>query len=220
MILEAKNISKKYRQASRDIVVLRGLEFQVNIGESVSILGKSGSGKSTLLSILCGIEKSDSGEIFYNSNNITNLEENEITKLRSKNIGVIFQQFHLIEHLTAVENVMLPLEINNIDGASQKAQAALELVGLGGREDHFPAQLSGGERQRVAIARAIVGSPNVLLADEPSGSLDEVTGNDVMNLIFDLVKKTKMSLILVTHNNDLAKMCDRVLRLENGRLND
>lgn len=220
MILEAKNISKKYRQASRDIVVLRGLEFHVNIGESVSILGKSGSGKSTLLSILCGIEKSDSGEIFYNSNNITNLEENEITKLRSKNIGVIFQQFHLIEHLTAVENVMLPLEINNIDGASQKAQAALELVGLGGREDHFPAQLSGGERQRVAIARAIVGSPNVLLADEPSGSLDEVTGNDVMNLIFDLVKKTKMSLILVTHNNDLAKMCDRVLRLENGRLND
>lgn len=220
MILEAKNISKKYRQASRDIVVLRGLEFHVNIGESVSILGKSGSGKSTLLSILCGIEKSDNGEIFYNSNNITNLEENEITKLRSKNIGVIFQQFHLIEHLTAVENVMLPLEINNIDGASQKAQAALELVGLGGREDHFPAQLSGGERQRVAIARAIVGSPNVLLADEPSGSLDEVTGNDVMNLIFDLVKKTKMSLILVTHNNDLAKMCDRVLRLENGRLND
>lgn len=220
MILEAQNLSKKYKQASRTISVLEALNLEVEVGESVAILGKSGSGKSTLLSLLCGIERSDEGSVVYNGLRINELSEDEITKLRSQSIGVIFQQFHLIEHLNALENVMLPLEINGVLSPETKAQEALKLVGLGSRGDHFPAQLSGGERQRVAIARAIVNAPSLLLADEPSGSLDENTGNEVMDLIFNLVKNTKMALILVTHNNDLARHCDRVLILENGKLND
>lgn len=220
MILEAQNLSKKYKQASRTISVLEALNLEVEVGESVAILGKSGSGKSTLLSLLCGIERSDEGSVVYNGLRINELSEDEITKLRSQSIGVIFQQFHLIEHLNALENVMLPLEINGVLSPDIKALEALKLVGLGSRGDHFPAQLSGGERQRVAIARAIVNGPSLLLADEPSGSLDENTGNEVMDLIFNLVKNTKMALILVTHNNDLARHCDRVLILENGKLND
>lgn len=218
MILEAKSLSKKFSQADREIVVLSNLNLNVKSGESVAILGKSGSGKSTLLSLLCGIDRSDSGSVIYNGVEISNLVEDEITKLRSKSIGVIFQQFHLIEHLNALENVMLPLEINEILGAEEKALAALEMVGLHTRANHFPSQLSGGERQRVAIARAIVNQPSVLLADEPSGSLDEKTGNEVMQLIFNLVEKTDMALVLVTHNNDLAKHCNRILVLENGKL--
>lgn len=220
MILEAQNLSKKYKQASRTISVLEALNLEVEVGESVAILGKSGSGKSTLLSLLCGIERSDEGSVVYNGLRINELSEDEITKLRSQSIGVIFQQFHLIEHLNALENVMLPLEINGVLSPDIKALEALKLVGLGSRGDHFPAQLSGGERQRVAIARAIVNGPSLLLADEPSGSLDENTGNEVMDLIFNLVKNTKMALILVTHNNDLARHCDRVFILENGKLND
>lgn len=220
MILEAQSLSKQYNQATRTITVLENLNLEVSVGESVAILGKSGSGKSTLLSLLCGIERSDKGSVVYNGQKINDLSEDDITKLRSRSIGVIFQQFHLIEHLNALENVMLPLEINDISNPEGKAREALGLVGLESRCEHFPAQLSGGERQRVAIARAIVNEPSILLADEPSGSLDENTGNEVMALIFNLVKNTKMSLILVTHNNDLAKHCDRVLLLENGKLND
>lgn len=220
MIIEAIGLERKYKQGQNTIEVLRGLDFGVKKGESVAILGKSGSGKSTLLSLLCGIDRADFGQIFYDGTEITHLSENKITELRSKKIGVIFQQFHLIEHLTALENVMLPLEINNIDTPEEKAMEALKMVGIHERANHFPSELSGGEKQRVAIARSIVNTPSVLLADEPSGSLDEKTGDEVMGLIFDLVKNTDMALILVTHNQELAHKCDRILILENGTLHD
>lgn len=220
MIIEAVGIERKYKQGQNIIEVLRGLDLAVERGESVAILGKSGSGKSTLLSLLCGIDRADFGQIFYDGTEITHLSENKITELRSKKIGVIFQQFHLIEHLSALENVMLPLEINNVEAAEEKAIEALKKVGIDQRASHFPSELSGGEKQRVAIARSIVNTPNVLLADEPSGSLDEKTGDEVMGLIFDLVKNTDMALILVTHNQELAHKCDRILILENGTLHD
>lgn len=220
MIIEAIGLERKYKQGQNTIEVLRGLDFGVKKGESVAILGKSGSGKSTLLSLLCGIDRADFGQIFYDGTEITHLSENKITELRSKKIGVIFQQFHLIEHLTALENVMLPLEINNVESPEEKAMEALEMVGIRERASHFPAELSGGEKQRVAIARSIVNTPSVLLADEPSGSLDEKTGDEVMGLIFNLVKNTDMALILVTHNQELAQKCDRIMILENGVLHD
>ncbi|EQC42932.1 ABC transporter, ATP-binding protein [Bacteriovorax sp. BSW11_IV] len=220
MIIEAVGIERKYKQGQNIIEVLRGLDLAVERGESIAILGKSGSGKSTLLSLLCGIDRADFGQIFYDGTEITHLSENKITELRSKKIGVIFQQFHLIEHLSALENVMLPLEINNVEAAEEKAIEALKKVGIDQRASHFPSELSGGEKQRVAIARSIVNTPNVLLADEPSGSLDEKTGDEVMGLIFDLVKNTDMALILVTHNQELAHKCDRILILENGTLHD
>ncbi|MDD0851791.1 ABC transporter ATP-binding protein [Halobacteriovorax sp. GB3] len=219
MILQAKNISKSYHQAEQKLQVLKDLNLEVSSGETIAILGKSGSGKSTLLSLLCGIDRFDEGEILYADKKISTLSEDEISYLRSHHIGVIFQQFHLIDHLNALENVMLPIEIKGEDNPEQKAKQLLEKVGMAHREAHFPSELSGGEKQRVAIARALATTPRILLADEPSGSLDEKTGNEVMELIFDLVKSTDMSLILVTHDPELAKKCQRTLILEEGKLN-
>jgi len=218
MILKTQELNKTYIQGEETIHVLRGVDFQVKNGETIAILGKSGSGKSTLLSLLCGIEGPDKGDVFYEDKGLTTLTENELTDLRASHIGVIFQQFHLIEHLNALENVMLPIEILNRDNAKEKALELLSKVGMEKRKGHFPSQLSGGEKQRVAIARALAASPKVLLADEPSGSLDEKTGDEVMHLIFDLVANTDMALILVTHDLSLAKKCSKILHLEDGLL--
>lgn len=218
MILKCSNVSKSFNQGPRAINVLKDINLDIAKGRTISILGKSGSGKTTLLSILSGIEQVDSGDIFFKNDKISILSQDELTKIRSNSIGVIFQQFHLIEHLNALENVLLPLEILGIKNGEAKAKELLEKVGLGDRLDHFPGQLSGGEKQRVAISRAMAISPDLLLADEPSGSLDEETGQMVMDLLFDLVKENNMALILVTHEKSLASRCDKSLVLEGGVL--
>ncbi|MFP5519579.1 MAG: ABC transporter ATP-binding protein [Bdellovibrionia bacterium] len=221
MSLILENITKSFSQGEHKVEVLKGVSAQVQTGETVAILGKSGSGKSTLLSVLAGLTPSDSGKYFLEGSALQGLSESEWSDFRGKNIAVVFQQYHLITHLTALENVMLPLEIQGkAEGAEVKAQKILEDLGLGHRLHHFPKQLSGGESQRVAIARALITEPKLLLADEPSGNLDSQTGDSVMKLFFDVVKKNKITTLLVTHNDDLAKNCDRILRLVEGRFSE
>ncbi|MFG1501391.1 ABC transporter ATP-binding protein [Halobacteriovorax sp. XZX-3] len=218
LVLSLKEVRKDFSQGEEILNVLKGVELGVSEGETIAILGKSGSGKSTLLSLLCGIDDATSGDISYRNNSLKDLNSEEITDLRAKHIGVVFQQFHLLEHLNAYENVLLPLEVNGNGHQKDRVDYFLEKVGMSHRKTHFPNQLSGGEKQRIAIARALVTHPGVLLADEPSGSLDENTGDEVMNLIFDIVRDEKMSLVLVTHDKDLAKRCEKIYHLENGVL--
>ncbi|MFG1486454.1 ABC transporter ATP-binding protein [Halobacteriovorax sp. RZ-1] len=218
LVLSLKEVRKDFSQGEEILNVLKGVELGVSEGETIAILGKSGSGKSTLLSLLCGIDDATSGDISYRNNSLKDLNSEEITDLRAKHIGVVFQQFHLLEHLNAYENVLLPLEVNGSGHQKDRVDYFLEKVGMSHRKTHFPNQLSGGEKQRIAIARALVTHPGVLLADEPSGSLDENTGDEVMNLIFDIVRDEKMSLVLVTHDKDLAKRCEKIYHLENGVL--
>lgn len=220
MSLTLKEVKKGFRQGETEIQVLKGLNVVIEEGQVVSVVGQSGSGKSTLLSILAGLERSDSGEIIVDKINLAPLSEQEMTLFRAQNIAVVFQQYHLIAHLTALENVMLALEILKIDDAKSKAEQALKELGLGHRLDHFPSQLSGGECQRVAIARALVVKPKILLADEPSGNLDTHTGDKVMDVFFDVVRKHNITTILVTHSEALAKKCQRTLRLDEGQLKE
>ena len=208
MIISISNLTKKYKQGQKEVSVLKDLDFSIDEPKSISIIGKSGSGKSTFLSLASGLDKPSSGDILIHGKDITVLDESELAAFRARYIGVIFQQFHLMKNLTAFENVLLPLEILKIPDAAAKAKACLEQVGLADREAHFPNELSGGEKQRVAIARAIVTEPNIIFADEPSGNLDDQTGTEVMQLLFDLVKKSGTTLVLVTHDNELAKKCD------------
>ncbi|MFN7455369.1 MAG: ABC transporter ATP-binding protein [Pseudobdellovibrionaceae bacterium] len=217
MSLKLNEIKKSYQQADLGIEVLKGLKAEVKEGEVVAIVGQSGSGKSTLLSLLAGLDRPDSGSIEVFGSEMTRLTEEEMTDFRARNIGIVFQQFHLMNHLTALENVMLPLEILGENEIEKKATEMLQLMGLGHRLTHFPGQLSGGECQRVAIARALVVNPKILLADEPSGNLDTETGEKVMDVFFDAVKKRKMTTILVTHSEQLAKRCDRQLTLRLGQ---
>ena len=217
-MLEAQAVSKYYPHSGGKIDVLNELTFKVSDGEKVAIIGPSGSGKSTLLSLLAGLDRPTSGSIKVNKDDIAVMTEQEVTAFRAKNIGIVFQQFHLMSHFTALENVALPLQIAGNAFPWDAAEEALKAVGLGARLRHFPFQMSGGECQRVAIARAMVGRPPLILADEPSGNLDVNTGNQVMDLLFDVLKESSASLILVTHNEDLAKKCDRVLSLRAGKL--
>lgn len=220
MSLILKDVKKSFRQGETNIEVLRGLNTKIEPGQIVSIVGQSGSGKSTLLSLLAGLERSDSGEILVDNINLAPLSENEMTLFRAQNIAVVFQQYHLIAHLTALENVMLALEILGMEDAKNRAEDALKELGLGHRLNHFPSQLSGGESQRVAIARALVVKPKILLADEPSGNLDTHTGDKVMDVFFDVVKKHKITTILVTHSESLAQKCERTLHLQEGQLKE
>lgn len=218
MSLQIENLFKNYQQAGQELSILKGLNCHIEKGEVIAILGQSGSGKSTLLSLLAGLDRPTEGRIKINQQDITHLSEEEMTQFRAKNIGIIFQQFHLIPHLTALENVLLPLEILNEkpQTAKSKAKEMLALVGLSHRLEHLPSQLSGGECQRVAMARALVVEPNCLLADEPSGNLDTETGVQVMSLFFDVVRKFKTTTVLVTHSQELASRCDRIFHLKNG----
>jgi putative ABC transport system ATP-binding protein len=218
MTLRAKNISKSHHQAQNVIQVLNQLNLDVKAGESVAIVGKSGSGKSTLLSLLSGLDQPDSGEIWFGEEQITHLNETQLSQVRAHKMGIIFQQFQLVQTLTALENVMLPLDILRRPQSRQEAEKLLTAVGLSHRLDHFPNQLSGGEQQRVAIARAMAAKPEVILADEPTGNLDEDTGKTVMEMIFKLTKLNNTSLILVTHDTDLAQLCERTLHLQHGVL--
>lgn len=219
MILQINDLCKTFRTAAsmEPIEVLKNLNLEMEAGETLAILGQSGSGKSTLLTLLAGLDAPTSGSIILNNQDMHDLDEEALSKFRAKNIGIIFQQFHLMSHLTALENVSLPLDLFKDSQAAEKAREALEQVGLGKRMEHFPHQLSGGECQRVAIARAMVVRPSILLADEPTGNLDSTTGAYVSDMIFDLVDKHNMTLLFVTHNEELAMRCKRQQRLQDGR---
>lgn len=219
MILEIRNLCKSFRTAAspRSIEVLKDLNLSMDAGDTLAILGQSGSGKSTLLTLLAGLDQPSAGSIILNGTDMASLDEEGLSRFRAQNIGIIFQQFHLMSHLTALENVSLPLDLFRVKDAASQADAMLEQVGLGHRKHHFPWQLSGGECQRVAIARAMVVRPAILLADEPTGNLDSSTGELVSDLIFDLVKEHGMTMLFVTHNEALAKRCGREQRLQGGR---
>lgn len=218
-MIQVENIKKSFKQSENSIEILKNLNLSVNKGDKVGILGQSGSGKSTFLSLMSGLDSPDSGDIVINGVSTVKFSEKEWTQFRAKNISIVFQQYHLVGHLTALENVMLPLEIlgSGEKEAQSRAKTLLDEVGLGSRANHFPSQLSGGESQRVAIARALITRPNLLLADEPSGNLDQETGQKVMSLFFDITSKYQTTTLLVTHNEQLAARCNVVYRLTQGR---
>lgn len=218
MSLVIKNLQKSFKQGDDQVTVLKNLNADIKNGEVVAIIGQSGSGKSTLLSLLAGLDRSDSGEVVVDGVNMSAFNEKEITDFRGKNIGIVFQQYHLVSHLTALENVMLPMEILKKPDAEAKARSMLIEMGLQHRLNQFPSKMSGGECQRVAIARALAVQPKILLADEPSGNLDTHTGEKVMEVFFDAAKRHKITTILVTHSEPLAERCQRVLRLTEGQL--
>ncbi len=216
-IISLKKISKTYFQGSQKIEVLSQLSLELESNKSVAILGQSGSGKSTLLTILAGLDHPELGEVLIDGQNLAKLSQDELSQFRSKTMGIVFQQYHLMNNLTALENVGIPLELQKVSHYESAAREALKMVGLSHRLAHFPSQLSGGECQRVAIARAIVSEPKIILADEPSGNLDDKTGKEVMNLLFKLCRDRGQTLILVTHNHELAKSCDKTLMLKGGK---
>lgn len=218
MSIQIKGLNKSYHLAHQPIKILKDLNVQIKTSEVVAVLGSSGSGKSTLLSLLAGLDSSDSGEIFFNDIDIAQLNQKKLTAFRAENIGIVFQNYYLVSHLTALENVLLPLDIQNKKIEQNEAEILLQKVGLGHRLYHVPSELSGGESQRLAIARALITKPQLLLADEPSGSLDTETGKKVMDLFFDQVRANKTTTVLVTHDPALADRCDRILKLENGQL--
>jgi putative ABC transport system ATP-binding protein len=219
VILSVQEVTKSYRQPEAGrIQVLKPVNLNVSRGETLAVTGHSGSGKTTLLSLIAGLDHPDSGSIFLDGKDLCAMGQDELTRYRAAKIGMIFQQFHLMPHLTAFENISLPLEIAHASTIENRTRAMLEKVGLGHRQHHLPGQLSGGECQRVAIARALVVNPPLLLADEPTGNLDARTGESIADLLFDLVGQTGMTLVVVTHNPGLARRCASVRSLEAGVL--
>ena len=200
------------------VAILRGIDLKVPAGEAVAVVGPSGSGKSTLLMIVAGLERVTGGHVQVVGADYAALDEDGLARLRAANIGIVFQSFHLVPTMTAIENVALPLEFFGEDDALAKATAALAEVGLSHRETHFPNQLSGGQQQRVAIARALAPRPSLILADEPTGNLDLATGAQVMDLLFTLKERTGATLLLITHDRALAKRCGRIVSLADGRI--
>lgn len=217
-MIELSNLSKHYPMTQGDVTVLKGLNLSVQANERVAIIGPSGSGKTTLLLIMTGLETPSDGEVKIARQSLTSMNNDQRADLRRRHIGIVFQSFHLIPTLTARENVALPLEIDGQPNSRKRAMTMLEKVGLSTRSTHYPAQLSGGEQQRVALARALVHEPELIVADEPTGNLDEKNSDLIMQLLFDLNKDTGTTLLLVTHDTRLAARCDRTLRLEEGQL--
>lgn len=217
-MMKIKNLRKSFGAEGSKVEVLKGINLEIQEGETLALIGKSGSGKSTLLSLMAGLDYADQGEILINGQNLASMNEAHLTKFRATHMGIVFQQFHLVSTLTALENVLLPLELNKRENSLKTATDLLDAVGLSHRAHHLPSQLSGGESQRVAIARSLSTRPSILFADEPSGNLDEETGEKVMDLLFKMVNETKTTLVLVTHDPDLAKRCGRVVQLEHGSL--
>jgi putative ABC transport system ATP-binding protein len=202
------------------VEVLRGLDLAIARGEKVGIVGASGSGKSTALMVTTGLERADRGRVEVAGTDLGRLDEDALALFRGRTIGIVFQAFHLVSDMTAIENVATPLELLGAPDAFARARAELEAVGLGGRLDHYPVQLSGGEQQRVAIARALVHRPAIVVADEPTGNLDEATGAAIADLLFGRVDEVGATLMLVTHDADLAARCDRVIHVRAGRVNE
>ncbi len=217
-IIKLKNADLTLGEAAASVHVLKGVSLTVNAGESVGIVGPSGSGKSTLLMVMAGLERLDSGEIDIDGTALHRMSEDEIADFRGRNIGIVFQSFHLIPNMTALENVAVPLELANVRDAFDVARRELVAVGLGERLTHYPGQLSGGEQQRVAIARALAPSPKLLIADEPTGNLDAETGRQIADLLFAEQRERGMTLILVTHDAALAGRCSRQVRVRSGEI--
>jgi len=217
-MIELKNLSMSYALEHSRLDVLTGVNLEVADSDSVAIVGPSGSGKTTLLVLLAGLEPPAEGSVLLDGRSLDELDEDALADLRRDQIGIVFQSFHLVPSLTALGNVALPLEIAGADDTRARARDMLERVGLGGREDHYPRQLSGGEQQRVAIARALVHAPKLLLADEPTGNLDLRTGEIIIDLLFELNADSGSTLVLVTHDEAIARRCQRVLRLHQGKL--
>ena len=216
--IEFSNVSLEYGLGDELIKVLKGISFSVNSDETVSIVGPSGSGKTSIIMLAAGLEKSTEGSIKVHSQEITNLKENELSKIRRQNIGIVFQSFYLIPNLTAIENVLLSLEANEKYNLDHVAKELLGEFGLSHRINHLPSELSGGEQQRVAIARALINKPKIILADEPTGNLDGENSQIMMKLLLDYTKKSKTSLVLVTHDTSLAQRCDRIIELNDGNI--
>lgn len=219
-MIELSDVSKHYAMGSSDVMVLQQLDMTVEPQERVAIIGPSGSGKTTLLLILTGLETPSQGKISIAGQSLEHMIPDERADLRREHIGIVFQSFHLIPSLTACENVALPLEISGIANSRKLAMSMLSKVELSSRSNHYPAQLSGGEQQRVAMARALIHEPALIVADEPTGNLDENTGEMIMQLLFELNRESGSTLLLVTHDNDLAARCDRTLRLNEGKLHE
>jgi putative ABC transport system ATP-binding protein len=217
-LIEAQSLVFTAAAASGPVQVLRGVDLSVAAGEAVGIVGPSGSGKTSLLMLLAGLERPTGGKLSVAGHNLGALDEDELARFRRDEVGIVFQAFHLIPTMSALENVAVPLEFAGRRDAFDRAAVALKEVGLGHRLDHYPGQLSGGEQQRVALARAVVAEPRLILADEPTGNLDRTTGAVVMNLLFDLRARLGTTLLLITHDPLLAERCERQVRIEDGRI--
>lgn len=213
-----KDVELTLGEGASRVHILRGISLAIGRGEAVGLVGPSGSGKSTLLMTAAGLEKPDSGSVTIAGEDITRLKEDQLARFRGRQIGIVFQAFHLIPTMTALENVAVPLELAGEADAFERAAAELKAVGLGARLDHYPGQLSGGEQQRVALARALAPRPAILVADEPTGNLDETTGGEIVELLFALKRDRGTTLLLVTHDLDLAERCDRIVRLRSGHI--
>lgn len=217
-VLEAHKLGKQVSSPEGTLTILSDVSFTIAAGESVAVVGPSGAGKSTLLALLAGLDLPSTGHVVLNGSNLSRLDEDGRAVLRAESVGFVFQSFHLVPSLNALENVMLPLELAGQPSARAAAREIIEKVGLGERWSHYPAQLSGGEKQRVAIARAFATEPAVLFADEPTGNLDSRTGATIMQLMFELNRDSSTTLVLVTHDQALAERCDRILSLDVGKL--
>ncbi len=218
MVLEAHGISKQVSSPEGPLTILSNVSFGISAGESVAVVGPSGAGKSTLLALLAGLDLPTEGHVVLNGSNLSELDEDGRARVRAESVGFVFQSFHLVPSLNALENVMLPLELAGAADARAASHAIIEQVGLQDRWRHYPAQLSGGEKQRVAIARAFATEPAVLFADEPTGNLDSRTGDYIMELMFELNRNSATNLVLVTHDLSLAQRCGRMLSLDAGLL--
>jgi len=218
MVLEAHGISKQVSSPEGHLTILSEVSFSIRSGESVAVVGPSGAGKSTLLALLAGLDLPTEGHVVLNGHNLSELDEDGRARVRAESVGFVFQSFHLVPSLNALENVMLPLELAGVADARAASHSIIEQVGLEDRWRHYPAQLSGGEKQRVAIARAFATEPAVLFADEPTGNLDSRTGSNIMELMFELNRNFSTNLVLVTHDLSIAERCGRMLSLDAGML--
>ncbi|WP_178985335.1 ABC transporter ATP-binding protein [Winogradskyella helgolandensis] len=217
-ILKINGLEKTYSSGNKQLTVLQNISFEVETGQTFSIVGPSGSGKTTLLGLCAGLDEPNSGSIELCGQDLKDLNEDQRAQLRNKNVGFIFQNFQLLPTLTALENVSVPLELQGDKDAVKKSLELLEKVGLADRVHHYPSQLSGGEQQRVALARAFANAPSILFADEPTGNLDEETGEKVIQLLFELNKEAGTTLVIITHDLDLANRTQQILRLKGGRI--
>lgn len=217
-LIELQGVDLRLGNTSNPVHVLKRVDLTIGKGESVGIVGPSGSGKTTLLMVLAGLERPDAGRIVIDGSDLTAMNEDAVAQFRGRNIGFVFQSFHLIANMTALENVAVPLELAGVADAFSKAAAELEAVGLKDRMTHYPGQLSGGEQQRVAVARALAPSPKILIADEPTGNLDTNTGRQISELIFAKQRERGMTFVLVTHDPALAAACDRQVRVRSGEV--
>ena len=216
--IQFNNVSLSYGEIADEVEVLKSISFAIDSSEAVSIVGPSGSGKTSIIMLASGLENATKGSIKINGEEIVGLKEKELSEVRRKNIGIVFQSFYLIPNLTAVENVLLSLEANQQYGLEKDAEELLGEFGLSHRVHHLPSELSGGEQQRVAIARALINEPKIILADEPTGNLDSVNSESMIDLLFEYTKKSLTSLVMVTHDNSIAKRCDRIIEIRDGQI--